>query len=261
MQGHIKSYLDSKKYGFIKGDDNKDYFFHISDISFNSGEVKEGLFVSFDENLTKKGLRANRIEILDDKEIFGDNGVLYRTPSFVTSKNDKLKDWSIIQKSNWIVKGSSPGNPNDAKRFLEENAREIGANGVINVTYHKTTGSKRSNRGKGHGTYHYTIHNFSGIAVFAGNKDKNGTLKESDIPDLNLGAELAKKELSEKRLAIYLSKVLLTLIAIYSCLFAINPYGGPGLLSDLRFEYIFAGVFIFFISSLFSAPYMCYYKK
>jgi cold shock CspA family protein len=43
MKGTIKTYLPEKQYGFIKGDDGKDYFFHESEfrVKSNIGKLCE----------------------------------------------------------------------------------------------------------------------------------------------------------------------------------------------------------------------------
>ena len=52
MKGFIKTYLSEKEYGFIKGDDNKDYFFHNSSLKDKNKKDKlcEGLYIIPQEN-------------------------------------------------------------------------------------------------------------------------------------------------------------------------------------------------------------------
>jgi len=64
VQGKI-AYLDSKKFGFIEAENEKDYFFHqsaLQDVDFS--ELTEGLeieFMAFDNDA--KGPRAEHITI------------------------------------------------------------------------------------------------------------------------------------------------------------------------------------------------------
>ncbi len=56
MNGIIKSYNSEKGFGFIKGSNNDNYFFHISDVS--DGLPMQGVQVSFVEGHNNKGLKA-----------------------------------------------------------------------------------------------------------------------------------------------------------------------------------------------------------
>jgi cold shock CspA family protein len=57
MKGTIKSYLPEQRYGFIKGDDGKDYFFHENEFRDRSQVAKlcEEAFVDFEQQATPKG--------------------------------------------------------------------------------------------------------------------------------------------------------------------------------------------------------------
>jgi len=64
MTGFIKTYLPNKGYGFIKGDDNKDYFFHKSNIKKEDiNKICENALVEFEEKATPKGYNAINISI------------------------------------------------------------------------------------------------------------------------------------------------------------------------------------------------------
>lgn len=47
MLGKVKSYSQQKKYGFISGDDGKEYFFHESEIKIPSKSLSAGYGVQF----------------------------------------------------------------------------------------------------------------------------------------------------------------------------------------------------------------------
>lgn len=68
MNGVISTYNEEKAFGFIKGADFKDYFFHISCLSKYEKEIdlKKGLSVKFDSIETTKGKRATNIKIFKD---------------------------------------------------------------------------------------------------------------------------------------------------------------------------------------------------
>ena len=86
MKGTIKTYLPEKKYGFIRGDDDKDYFFHESEFR-NKSHIEnlcEEAFVNFDQQATPKGYKAKNCSLLDSSNVF-----TYITPDeFITSKSN-----------------------------------------------------------------------------------------------------------------------------------------------------------------------------
>lgn len=66
MKGTVKKFDKEKGYGFITGEDGKDYFFHYSQLvmeGFKTAEV--GQKVEYEEASTDKGLRANNIHLVD----------------------------------------------------------------------------------------------------------------------------------------------------------------------------------------------------
>lgn len=58
MMGRVHSIHWSSGYGFIRGDDNRDYFFSQSQI----GLPAVGMRVEFEPIVTAKGLRARRVK-------------------------------------------------------------------------------------------------------------------------------------------------------------------------------------------------------
>ena len=65
-KGTVKWFNAEKGYGFITGEDGKDYFFHYSQLvmeGFKTAEV--GQKVEYTEASTDKGLRANDIHFAD----------------------------------------------------------------------------------------------------------------------------------------------------------------------------------------------------
>lgn len=64
MQGKIKFYNEDKGFGYLIGDDKKDYFFHISNINNKPEKIDKNDFVSFDPSRNDKGLEAKDITIL-----------------------------------------------------------------------------------------------------------------------------------------------------------------------------------------------------
>ena len=62
-KGTVKSFNDSKGYGFITEDgSNEDHFVHISGLI---DEVREGDVVEFELQQGKKGLNAVNVKVID----------------------------------------------------------------------------------------------------------------------------------------------------------------------------------------------------
>lgn len=191
MTGTIKTYLSAKNYGFIQGDDKKDYFFHKSSINTHDlNKVCEGALVTFDQKATPKGYNAINIVINSSSNI------KYTTPDTIyTSKGNKVKGWDIVDASDWIVHGSSRHSPDEAKQKMMHRINLVGANAALNMQYYKTTGSES---GTGSGTHYYTIHNFAGQAANIGKKSLTGQLEYSDLVGINNTARKLKNELITK---------------------------------------------------------------
>ena len=63
MNGKIKFFNEKKGFGFIIGEDNKDYFFHVS--KMKSEQVPDkNQNVEFDTEETNKGLQAINVELM-----------------------------------------------------------------------------------------------------------------------------------------------------------------------------------------------------
>ena len=91
MQGIIKSYLGDKGYGFISGDDGKDYFFHVNSIKNKKqqDEIADGLSVKFNGVPTPKGYSAKSIEFEIDPQ-----HLKYKVPDKVEiSKTSEVPNW------------------------------------------------------------------------------------------------------------------------------------------------------------------------
>jgi len=188
LTGTIKTYLTDKNYGFIKGDDKKDYFFHKSSVNDdNLQKICDGALVTFDQKATPKGYNAIKISINSTSDIN------YKIPDEIyTSKNTNIKGWDNICVSNWIVHGNSRNSPDEAKRDMLNGANLIRVNAVLNMEYYKTTGSEA---GTGNGTYHYTIHNFRGRLANIGKKSLDGKYSKNDLLAIDKNAKKIKKQL------------------------------------------------------------------
>lgn len=64
MQGSVKFYNEKKGYGFIKGDDGKDYFFHVSNVAQEDGIILPEDTVEFDTKRNKRGTMAINVKVV-----------------------------------------------------------------------------------------------------------------------------------------------------------------------------------------------------
>ena len=187
MKGEITSYLEDKRYGFIKGEDGKDYFFHVNSLKDASmkNSICQGSQVTFTNTATPKGYAAKEIAIEDYSDLN-----IYVTPDmFIASKSSSIQGWNTIETGYWIVHGTSDDSPEAAKRELIKNAKRISANAVINLEYYKTTGSS--------GNYQYTVHNFKATPIVVGKKHIDGTHSIDDLSRLNNIAKFLKENFNQ----------------------------------------------------------------
>ncbi len=63
MEGTVKWYNLKKGYGFIKGEDEQDYFVHFS--ALNGAMLRENDKVSFDAVDTDRGKQAQKVKLLE----------------------------------------------------------------------------------------------------------------------------------------------------------------------------------------------------
>jgi len=191
MTGIVKTYLQEKQYGFIKGDDGKDYFFHTKNIQHRSDvdRIGEGVALSFEQKATPKGYSAVKVALLDP-----DTAIKYAVPQEVFfSKSSAVKGWETLEAAGWDVCGSTRESPDAAKRMMLRHAGLLGANAVVDAEYFKTTGSEP---GTGKGTHYYTIHNFRGRLANIGRRSLSGVTKD-ELLGIDSRAEQMKAGLIE----------------------------------------------------------------
>jgi len=67
MKGIVKWFDDNRGYGFITGDDGKDYFCHHSEIKEKGFKTLiEGQPVEFEESKNEKGLVAKNVRKINE---------------------------------------------------------------------------------------------------------------------------------------------------------------------------------------------------
>jgi ABC-type Fe3+-siderophore transport system permease subunit len=116
------------------------------------------------------------------------------------SNSDRIPRYKILEKSDWNVIGDTTMAGEDyhiAKDAMLAKAAAIGANAVINVKYMTAVGKDKN--------YRYTLHYYSGQAVYVESESKNES--GSVIPNMN---KAAKQLVNSTR-----SKKTLTGLALY----------------------------------------------
>lgn len=212
MKGVIKSFLPEKGYGFIRGDDGKDYFFHQNALkdATQAKNLCDEQVVEFDQQATPKGYRANQLVLVNPAEV-----TTYVVPDhFLTSKTDRINGWEIIEGGQWRAHGTSRDSPDAARVDLDQKIKQLGANALINLTYYKKTGSEP---GTGRGIHHYTIHNFHAVPVTVAKKNSLGKFSINDLKGIHQRAEQLKAELKKKTDASFRNAVVVWIITLFLC--------------------------------------------
>ncbi|MFW5704912.1 MAG: cold-shock protein [Nanoarchaeota archaeon] len=70
MKGQVKWYQKEKGYGFIVGEDDKDYFVHYTAMPQDQEEIREedNVNVTFDPKETDRGVQAQNVVFVEKKE-------------------------------------------------------------------------------------------------------------------------------------------------------------------------------------------------
>lgn len=166
MQGVITSFLQEKAYGFIRGDDDRDYFFHAQDLIDEQQQhgLRDGMKLAFDPLPTAKGYRAKSVRMAEP--FAADADAEQSSPDVVaTTRHRAVPGRQLLEHSDWLVQGSSRQSPQAARQDAAQHAQRIGANGLVEFEYFKTTGSEP---GTGQGVHHFTVHHYRGRAVRLG---------------------------------------------------------------------------------------------
>lgn len=188
MHGVIRTYLPAKQYGFIKGDDGRDYFFHAKSLQ-DAAQVDyliDGTFVDFDPAASPKGYQAKMLVLVDAADVDE-----YDEPdTMIYSKTSDVRDWPVLVRSGWIVQATSNESPDSAKQEVLHLASRLGANAVIDLQYSKSTVQS--------GNYHYSVHHYSGRLACVGRKRRGGKFKLSDFEAVNDIAARQKSAYEQK---------------------------------------------------------------
>ncbi|WP_425263363.1 cold-shock protein [Vibrio owensii] len=189
MKGTIKNYLHSKQYGFIKGEDGNDYFFHSSSFK-NKQDIQAGALVEFKEKLAPKGFKASACELLPVESIDS-----FEVPDKMIVLHDvEPSPWEIIEASSKEIHVIGRGDPQIQRDLLFARAKELGANALVNYRRFATTGSES---GKGNGTHHFTLHNFKATPVTVGRRTVIAGAPKESLKGLDVRVQAKAQELKE----------------------------------------------------------------
>lgn len=97
MKGKIKTYNDKNGFGFILGEDGKDYFFHISKVK-SIDNIQRGQTVEFSPAKNEKGLVAENVYIKEIVNfiVIGDTRIkVSNIKSYgISSKDHGIPEWN-----------------------------------------------------------------------------------------------------------------------------------------------------------------------
>ena len=224
--GCVISYIEEKQYGFIDGDDNRKYFFHKNDILDKTVVIRDGMQLEFDPIATAKGYAAKEIKVLASQKTRSTIDT-YVTPEEVyISKTNSVKGWEVVETSDWKVIGTSK-DLDTAKSDVLYYAEKIGGNALLNYRY---TTSKESEGTSGGGTYHYTMHSFSGDVVTIAQKSSRGEIKKEDFFAHNINdiaTELALdgiKKMKNRLASAVIFTILFAVVFTYSYFYDVPSF-------------------------------------
>jgi cold shock CspA family protein/uncharacterized protein YbjQ (UPF0145 family) len=208
INGRITSYVPEKKYGYINGEDSQYYWFHIDFIKESDrAKAKPEMHVQFDPTPGPKGLKAKKITFISQRKC-------YKNPSDGTVIVLKIGQNIFKNKEVVFTLGtvkSESRDPDEAIRYLMDQARESGCNGVINLKRETFKGSE--------GNYIFSVHRF--VAEIALIKE---VYYSSDINCSMKNEEELAKEIKRIKTYEIKDKVYINYRRIYLILFVIGIY-------------------------------------
>ena len=153
ITGVVRSFMPERGFGFIRGNDGRDYFVHRKSVA--GGELVDGQQVEFDGMPGPKGYKAVSV-IPGDLPL--EPGQAYESPNrFIWTQDAEPRGFQVIFTlgNGW----SESNNPHEARAGLERICQERGGNAVLNVRLEK------SSRQQGCSNYYYTMHRYTGDFV------------------------------------------------------------------------------------------------
>jgi cold shock CspA family protein len=173
MYGKITSFTVEKGFGFIRGEDGKDYFFHVKDFAGERPNAfADGLPIIFDPIPTPKGYRAQDCKLLEAQSL------CFEVPDSILITNlDHIKGWEVIEACDWSVESGWHSDKEAAFDEFKKRIQILRANGVVQFKYIKGTDSENN--------YIFTTFKYTGRPVFVARVVVNGVLKKEDFHSIN----------------------------------------------------------------------------
>jgi len=210
MKGKVTRYLKEKSFGFIKGEDGNDYFFHKN--SFNpkleNKDIFSGLPVSFDPNLNKKGFNAKDCKIVGD---FKSNQEKYKFPSEVLhSKTDRVKGYQVLSMPDYEISVTRRSN-DEAFNEIKQLCKKLGGNAILSLKHER---QKRSKPGRGNGTYYYNVNVLTAVPALVGRREQFGSDLGNKVNLLESSCEKEVNKLTEETKSRDVLRLIFVLISL-----------------------------------------------
>lgn len=211
MKGKVTRYLKEKSFGFIKGEDGNDYFFHKN--SFNpkleDKDIFSGLPVSFEPNLNKKGFNAKDCKIIGD---FKSNQEKYKFPSEVLhSKSDRVKGYQVLSMPDYEISVTRRNN-DEAFNEIKKLCQKLGGNAVLSLKHERET---RSKPGKGNGTYYYNVNVLTAVPALVGRREQVGFDLGNKVESLESSCAKEVKKLAEETKSRDIFRLIFAIISLF----------------------------------------------
>ncbi|ORE47709.1 cold-shock protein [Pseudomonas aeruginosa] len=150
LTGVVRSFMPEKGFGFIQGDDQRDYFVHAS--SVDGGILVDGQAVEFEGVPSPKGYRALKVV---PGELPPPPGHAFESPNrLIWTQDSAARGFETI-----FVLGTAwaeSNNPNEAREMLKQRCNDWSGNAVLDVQLHKYS------QNEGCSNYYYTMHRYTG---------------------------------------------------------------------------------------------------
>lgn len=209
MKGVIKTFFSDKGYGFIKGEDKKDYFFHFNDLDDlkEAKKIVVGAQVNCYGKESHNGLSAYKISFVKvEASQESEKNTKYVVPeTLYINTGSTIPGWEVLEEGLTLTH-TFRGSPSDAKALLNARAKFLGANAIFDFNFYDTT---ESEKGTGSGIHYFSLHHVSGVPACIAKKRSGATLSREDIigvlsKSIEINKTLEKKVSERKQTAIML---------------------------------------------------------
>lgn len=159
MDGVVKRYVPSKNFGFILGEDGKDYFFRDH---HGTGEDITGAKAVFEPSANEKGYCARKLSIFRASRVLN----FPKEVLVIQGGRNLTGDKVLVVDTNLWAESDAFRSRSDARRHLQKFTQQAGANAVLDVTYHISEQSS--------GNYIYSVYSYRGRLAVVGELSNHG---------------------------------------------------------------------------------------